>query len=72
MEIWTLWFLIKKLLKLKKNKVDDIPVIVGGIIPTEDEKILIKNGVQAVYTPKDYQLKDIMSDIVSIVERKVS
>ena len=56
----------------KKNKVDDIPVIVGGIIPTEDEKILIKNGVQAVYTPKDYQLKDIMSDIVSIVERKVS
>ena len=57
---------------MKKNKVDDIPVIVGGIIPTEDEKILIKNGVQAVYTPKDYQLKDIMSDIVSIVERKVS
>ena len=59
-------------MKWKKNKVDDIPVIVGGIIPTEDEKILIKNGVQAVYTPKDYQLKDIMSDIVSIVERKVS
>ena len=58
--------------EMKKNKVDDIPVIVGGIIPTEDEKILIKNGVQAVYTPKDYQLKDIMSDIVSIVERKVS
>ena len=58
--------------EMKKNKVDDIPVIVGGIIPTEDEKILIKNGGQAVYTPKDYQLKDIMSDIVSIVERKVS
>ena len=58
--------------EMKKNKVDDIPVIVGGIIPTEDEKILIKNGVQAVYTPKDYQLKDIMSDIVSIVESKVS
>ena len=58
--------------EMKKNKIDDIPVIVGGIIPTEDEKILIKNGVQAVYTPKDYQLKDIMSDIVSIVERKVS
>ena len=58
--------------ELKKNNIDNIPVIVGGIIPTEDEKILIKNGVQAVYTPKDYQLKDIMSDIVSIVERKVS
>ena len=58
--------------EMKKNKIDNIPVIVGGIIPTEDEKILMKSGVQAVYTPKDYQLKDIMSDIVSIVERKVS
>ena len=55
-----------------KNKIDDIPVIVGGIIPTEDEKLLIKNGVEAVYTPKNYQLKDIMSDIVGIVEKRVS
>ena len=58
--------------EMKKNRIDNIPVIVGGIIPTEDEKILMKSGVQAVYTPKDYLLKDIMSDIVSIVERKVS
>ena len=57
---------------MKKNKIDDIPVIVGGIIPTEDEKLLINNGVEAVYTPKNYQLKDIMSDIVGIVEKRVS
>ena len=57
--------------EMKKNKIDDIPVIVGGIIPTEDEKLLINNGVEAVYTPKNYQLKDIMSDIVGIVEKRV-
>ena len=54
------------------SSIDDIPVIVGGIIPTEDEKLLINNGVEAVYTPKNYQLKDIMSDIVGIVEKRVS
>ena len=58
--------------EMKKNKIDDIPVIVGGIIPTEDEKLLINNGVEAVYTPKNYQLKDIMSDIVGIVDKRVS
>ena len=58
--------------EMKKNKIDDIPVIVGGIIPTEDEKLLINNGVEAVYTPKNYQLKDIMSDIVGMVEKRVS
>ena len=44
----------------------------GGIIPIEDEKILKSQGVTAVYTPKDYQLKDIMADIVSIVEKNIS
>ena len=57
--------------ELKKNNMDNIPVIVGGIIPIEDEKILLKNGVKAVYTPKNYQMYDIMSDIVSIVEKEI-
>ena len=57
--------------ELKKNNIDNIPVIVGGIIPVEDEKILLKNGVKAVYTPKNYQMSDIMSDIVSIVEKEI-
>ena len=58
--------------EMKKNKIDNIPVIVGGIIPNDDEKLLKSNGVQAVYTPKNYQLKDIMSDIVGIVESNIS
>ena len=57
---------------MKRNKIDNIPVIVGGIIPVEDEKILIKNGVKAVFTPKDYQLESIMSDIVGIVENIIN
>ena len=55
----------------KKNNIDNIPVIVGGIIPVEDERILLQNGVKAVYTPKNYQMSDIMSDIVSIVEKEI-
>ena len=58
--------------EMKKNKISDIPVIVGGIIPSEDEKKLKQNGVRAVYTPKNYQLKDIMSDIVGIVESNIN
>jgi len=65
--------LVTEIMKeMKRNKIDNIPVIVGGIIPVEDEKILIKNGVKAVFTPKDYQLESIMSDIVGIVENKIN
>jgi (2R)-ethylmalonyl-CoA mutase len=47
----------------------DVPVVVGGIIPPEDARALEKSGVAAVYTPKDFELNRIMSDVVRIVER---
>ncbi|MBV9955203.1 MAG: cobalamin-dependent protein [Pseudolabrys sp.] len=46
----------------------DVPVVVGGIIPPEDAQVLEKSGVAAVYTPKDFELNRIMSDVVRIVE----
>jgi len=46
-----------------------VPVVVGGIIPPEDALQLEKAGVAAVYTPKDFELNRIMSDLVHIVER---
>jgi (2R)-ethylmalonyl-CoA mutase len=46
----------------------NVPVVVGGIIPPEDESALKKDGVTAVYTPKDFELNRIMSDLVRIVE----
>ncbi len=54
--------------RLKQEGID-VPVVVGGIIPPEDAQALEKNGVAAVYTPKDFELNRIMSDVVRIVER---
>jgi (2R)-ethylmalonyl-CoA mutase len=47
----------------------DVPLVVGGIIPPEDAAELEKAGVAAIYTPKDFELNRIMSDVVRIVER---
>ena len=53
--------------RMRKEGLSDIPLIVGGIIPPEDAKLLKGFGVAAVYTPKDFQLNDIMADIVRLV-----
>src|ERR1700722_409221 len=47
---------------------EDIPVVVGGIIPPEDASQLKAAGVAAVYTPKDFEINRIMADVVRIVE----
>ena len=54
--------------RMKEAGIDDVPVVVGGIIPKEDENALKSAGVAAVYTPKDFELNRIMSDLVRIVE----
>jgi (2R)-ethylmalonyl-CoA mutase len=56
--------------RMRKDGLGDIPLIVGGIIPPEDEKVLKGFGVAAVYTPKDFQLNDIMADIVRLVAKE--
>jgi ethylmalonyl-CoA mutase len=45
----------------------DAPVVVGGIIPEADVEPLKSAGVAAVYTPKDFNLSQIMRDIVGLV-----
>ena len=54
--------------RMKAAGLDNIPVVVGGIIPPEDEIALKKAGVAAVYTPKDFELNRIMADVLRIVE----
>jgi (2R)-ethylmalonyl-CoA mutase len=49
----------------------DVPVVVGGIIPPEDARVLKQCGVAAIYTPKDFEINRIMQDVVRIVEKKV-
>jgi (2R)-ethylmalonyl-CoA mutase len=52
---------------LRAAGADDIPVIVGGIIPPTDAKVLIDRGIARVFTPKDYELTQIMNEIVDVV-----
>jgi (2R)-ethylmalonyl-CoA mutase len=56
---------------MRAEGLEDIPLIVGGIIPPEDETQLKAMGVAAVYTPKDFQLNDIMADIVRLVRGRI-
>jgi (2R)-ethylmalonyl-CoA mutase len=52
---------------LRAAGVDDVPVVVGGIIPPDDAAALRERGVAAVFTPKDYQLTAMMDEIVTLV-----
>jgi ethylmalonyl-CoA mutase len=49
---------------LRVAGLDDVPVIVGGIIPDSDGRRLREAGVAAVFTPKDFGLTEIMNGIV--------
>ncbi|WP_028926637.1 protein meaA [Pseudonocardia acaciae] len=55
---------------LRAAGADDVPVIVGGIIPSEDEPALRERGVAAVFTPKNYELTDIMDRIVDLIRQR--
>ena len=47
----------------------DAPVVVGGIIPPEDEAVLLGKGVARVYTPKDFEIGQMMDDMIDLVEK---
>jgi len=46
----------------------DVPVVVGGIIPPDDAKLLRDKGVAAVFTPKDFDFGRIMTELVTLAE----
>jgi len=54
--------------RLREAGLGDLPVTVGGIIPPEDAETLKAAGVAAIYTPKDFQLNDIMAELVRLVD----
>ncbi|MBN03614.1 protein meaA [Ponticaulis sp.] len=58
--------------RMRDAGIGHVPLVVGGIIPPEDELVLKQVGVARVYTPKDYKLNEIMADIVATVEKSVS
>jgi len=52
---------------LRAEGAGDIPVIVGGIVPPEDEAKLKAAGIAAIFTPKDFDLTRIMHEFVAII-----
>jgi (2R)-ethylmalonyl-CoA mutase len=52
---------------LRAEGLADVPVIVGGIIPSADAARLRELGVAAVFTPKDFGLTEIMGGIVRTI-----
>ncbi|HRV68851.1 MAG TPA: protein meaA [Marmoricola sp.] len=57
------------LAEMKSAGIDDIPVIVGGIIPASDAVALKAMGVAEVFTPKDFSLTEAMAHIVEAIRR---
>ncbi len=64
--------LVRDVMNRMRTEGLDVPVIVGGIIPPEDENVLKQCGVAAVFTPKDYELNRILADIVRVVDASAS
>jgi (2R)-ethylmalonyl-CoA mutase len=60
--------LVKEVIdRMRAADLTDVPLVVGGIIPEADAAELRAYGVARVYTPKDFELNRIMSDIVDLV-----
>ena len=52
---------------MRAEGLDNVPLVVGGIIPPADALALKQMGVAGVYTPKDFKITGIMGDVVKLV-----
>ncbi|MFI0899223.1 protein meaA [Streptomyces sp. NPDC020983] len=55
--------------RLRAAGADDMPVVVGGIIPAADAAALRAAGVAAVFTPRDFGITGIIGRIVDEIRR---
>jgi ethylmalonyl-CoA mutase len=55
--------------RLREEGVDvaRVPVVVGGIIPDEDAKELVNQGVARVFTPKDHDVTRVVGSIAELL-----
>ncbi|MHA1114268.1 MAG: methylmalonyl-CoA mutase family protein, partial [Alphaproteobacteria bacterium] len=58
------------LARMKAAKLGHVPVVVGGIIPPRDASALRAAGCARIYTPRNYDLTAMMSDIVDLLAEK--
>ncbi|HEX2027968.1 MAG TPA: protein meaA [Nitriliruptorales bacterium] len=59
--------LVPKVVEGLRGEGHEIPVVVGGIIPSDDADRLREQGVAAVFTPKDYELTSILVEVAELV-----
>jgi len=52
---------------MREAGLDDVPLVVGGIIPDADGEVLRGLGIAAVLTPKDYSLTRSMALVVAVI-----
>ena len=52
---------------LRAAGLQDVPVILGGIIPDQDARALTDAGISAVFTPKDYDLTTVMTRVLGVI-----
>ena len=60
--------LVPEVISELRSAGSDSLVVVGGIIPEIDHEHLLSAGVSAIYTPKDYELSEIISSIFHLIE----
>ena len=61
--------LVPETLRLLRAADVQAPVDVGGIIPAADARTLETAGIARIYTPKNYELAAIMSDVADLAAR---
>ncbi len=64
--------LVPELLDRLRNQGVDAPVVVGGIIPEEDQAALVREGIAAIFTPKDFEISRILDRMADLVEARRS
>ncbi len=58
--------LVPETLRLLREAGVTAPVVVGGIIPDSDRAQLERDGIARVFTPKDYRIGGIMSEVADL------
>jgi len=53
--------------RLAAEGLEDVPLVVGGIVPAADAELLLQRGVRAVFTPKDSDMNRIMDDLIAVL-----
>ena len=54
---------------MRAEGLQEVPLVVGGIIPPADALALKQMGVAGVYTPKDFKITTIIGDVTALVAK---